>query len=267
MKCAILLVAYGTNSRQGQSSLSHFDARVRTQFPGWTIRWAFSSHLLRERLARAKCKSDSVIKALEKLCFENYDTILVQPLQTIAGREHGQILESVAQTARERGLDIRVGAPLLATDVDIELVARALLTHLPAERREREDVVLMGHGGRHAGCASYEMLADVVHRCDPNVHVGAMGGKLRLECLLPMLQSKRVWLMPLLATIGRHALEDMAGEGEHSWRSQLVAAGHECIPVLKGTVEYDGVAQIWLDHLKILAEDTAKWRLLDENRK
>lgn len=256
MKCAILLVAYGTNSQQGQSSLTHFDARVRAQFPHWTIRWAFSSHLLRERLARAKRKSDSVIKALEKLCFENYETILVQPLQTIAGREHGQILESVAQTAQERGVDIRVGAPLLASEADIHLVAEALLEHLPAERRSGEDVVLMGHGGRHAGCVGYETLAEAVHRLDPNVHVGAMSGNLRLEMLLPRLQSRRVWLMPLLATIGRHALEDMAGEGEKSWRSQLVAAGRECIPVLKGTVEYDGVARIWLDHLRAMAEDT-----------
>lgn len=260
MKCAILLVAYGTNSQQGQSSLTHFDARVRAQFPDWTIRWAFSSHLLRERLARARRKSDSVIKALEKLCFENYDTILVQPLQTIAGREHNQILESVAQIARDRGVIIKVGAPLLASGADIELAAKALLEHIPAERHCDEDVVLMGHGGRHAGCVGYEMLADAVYRLAPNVHVGAMGGNLRLENLLPKLRSRRVWLMPLLATIGRHALEDMAGEGEQSWRSQLVAAGHDCVPVLKGTVEYDAVAQIWLDHLKVLAEDMDSWR-------
>lgn len=265
MKCAILLVAYGTNSRQGQSSLTHFDTRVREQFPNWTIRWAFSSHLLRERLARAKRKSDSVAKALEKLCFENYDTILVQPLQTIAGREHGQILDSVAQTARERGLDIKVGAPLLASESDIFQAAKALLRHLPAERRGSEDVVLMGHGGRHVGCIGYETLADAVYRLDPHVHVGAMGGNLRLETLLPRLQSGRVWLMPLLATIGRHALEDMAGDGEQSWRSQIVAAGHECIPVLKGTVEYDGVAQIWLDHLKVLAESASIDSKMGEN--
>ena len=254
MKCAILLVAYGTNTPQGQVALKQFDARVRRLFPLWPVRWAFSSHLLRERLARAKRKSDSVVKALEKLCFENFDTILVQPLQTVVGREHCLVVDSAAQIARKRGIAIHVGSPLLASERDVQYAARALLEHLPVERDTAEDVVLMGHGGRHAGCAGYELLADAVHALDTRVHVGTMGGNLRLELLLPRLFSKRVWLMPLLATIGRHALEDMAGEDGRSWRSLIVAAGHDCVPVLKGTVEYDGLAQIWLEHLGKLAE-------------
>lgn len=253
MKRAILLVAYGTNSPQGQTALKQFDAKVREYFPLWPVRWAFSSHLLRERLARARRKSDSVTKALEKLAFENYSTILVQPLQTIVGREHSLVVESTAQIAQERGIAIHVGAPLLASESDVQQAARALVAHLPAERQPEEDVVLMGHGGRHAGCAGYERLANAVHALDPHVHVGAMGGNLQLEILLPRLVSKRVWLMPLLATIGRHALDDMAGEGENSWRSRIVAAGHDCVPILRGTVEYAGLAQIWLDHLQKLA--------------
>lgn len=255
MKSAILLVAYGTNSAQGQSALSQFDARVRERFPDWPVRWAFSSHLLRERMARARRKSDSVLKALEKLCFENFTTILVQPLQTVAGREHEQVRANALQIAQERGISIEVGAPLLASAEDIERAADALIRHLPTERCPDEDVVLMGHGGRHAGCAGYEMLARAVYALDQRVHVGAMGGDLQLENLLPRLVSRRVWLMPLLATIGRHALEDMAGTGANSWRSRIDGDGHVCCPVLRGTVEYAGLAQIWLDHLACLAEN------------
>ena len=255
MKCAILLVAYGTNSPQGQASLGRFDDSVRQTLPNVPVRWAYSSHLLRERLAKARRKSDSVRKALRKLCFENFDTILVQPLQTIPGREHEQVLEDAAQVSREQGISIRVGAPLLASSDDIGRVAQALVAHLPKERLLDEDVVLMGHGGAHEAAIAYTSLAKAVHALDTLVHVGAMGGELQLENLLPQLQSHRVWLMPLLATVGRHTLEDMAGQGAQSWRSRIEASGHECVPVLKGTVEHDSVARVWLDHLVCLASD------------
>ena len=75
MKCAILLVAYGTNTPQGQVALKQFDARVRRLFPLWPVRWAFSSHLLRERLARAKRKSDWLTESDYNRMIETYDRV------------------------------------------------------------------------------------------------------------------------------------------------------------------------------------------------
>jgi hypothetical protein len=60
---------------------------------------------------------------------------------------------------------------------------------------------------------------------------------------------KKVWLLPLLSTIGKHAEQDMAGDHPASWRGRIEAAGLICRPVLKGTVEYAGFAGIWLEHL------------------
>ena len=45
MKRAILLVAFGASSAQGQSALKNFDARVRARFPGLPVRWAYTSLL------------------------------------------------------------------------------------------------------------------------------------------------------------------------------------------------------------------------------
>ena len=50
-------------------------------------------------------------------------------------------------------------------------------------------------------------------------------------------------------------MEDMAGEGEQSWRSQLVAAGHDCFPVLKGIVEYDETIVRFINHISIIGTD------------
>ncbi len=254
MKRAILLVAFGASSAQGQSALKSFDARVRARFPGLPVRWAYTSLLLRERLARARQKSDSVLKALRRLCFEKFGEVAVQPLQTIPGREHAEVCAAVDEVAAQEGLVCHVGAPLLAGPEDVAEAALALIRHLPPERGPREDVVLMGHGARHAAVARYGDLARAVSALDPHVHVGTMNGAVVLEDILPRLSSERVWLMPLLSVVGRHALQDMAGERESSWRSRIEAHGRQCVPVLKGTAEYAGIAEIWLRHL----EDAAK---------
>lgn len=254
MKRAILLVAFGASSPQGQSALKGFDARVRARFPGLPVRWAYTSLLLRERLARARQKSDSVLKALRRLCFEKFGEVAVQPLQTIPGREHAEVCAAVDEVAAQEGLVCHVGAPLLAGPEDVAEAALALIRHLPLERASREDVVLMGHGARHAAVARYEELARAVNGLDPHVHVGAMNGAVTLEDILPRLSSDRVWLMPLLSVVGRHALRDMAGEQECSWRSRIEALGRHCVPVLRGTAEYAGIAGIWLRHLEAAAK-------------
>ena len=108
----------------------------------------------------------------------------------------------------------------------------------------------MGHGSRQQAVTAYAALAGAVQALDARVHVGTMSGALELDALLPRLTSRRVWLMPLLSVVGRHTLEDMAGDAPDSWRSRIEAAGHACAPVVRGTAEYRAFADIWLRHLE-----------------
>ena len=250
MKTAILLVAYGTSSPQGRGSLRQFDAWVRERFPGICVRWALSSELLRTRLTRARQKNDSVLKALRRLCLENFTHVAVQPLQIIPGSEHTDVRADADEAGRLDGLHVSIGTPLLACDEDIRAAAQAVLAHLPEERRADEDVVLMGHGSRKQAVTAYAALAGAVQALDARVHVGTMSGALELEALLPRLTSRRVWLMPLLSVVGRHTLEDMAGDAPDSWRSRIEAAGHTCAPVVRGTADDRAFADIWLRHLE-----------------
>ena len=242
MKTAILLVAYGTSSPQGRGSLRQFDAWVRERFPGICVRWALSSELLRTRLTRARQKNDSVLKALRRLCLENFTHVAVQPLQIIPGSEHTDVRADADEAGRLDGLHVSIGTPLLACDEDIRAAAQAVLADA--------DVVLMGHGSRKQAVTAYAALAGAVQALDARVHVGTMSGALELEALLPRLTSRRVWLMPLLSVVGRHTLEDMAGDAPDSWRSRIEAAGHTCAPVVRGTAEYRAFADIWLRHLE-----------------
>ncbi len=254
MRRAILLVAFGASSAQGQNALKGFDALVRQHYPGIPVRWAYTSLLLRERLAQARQKSDSVRKALQRLSFERFTHIAVQPLQTIPGREHGEVCAAVDEAMSSDNLCCRVGVPLLSTEEDLHATTQAILRHLPPDRAAGEDVVFMGHGAEHQAVSRYADLAQAVYALDPRVHVGAMNGAVLLDDILPRLTSERVWLMPLLSVVGNHALKDMAGQGGASWRGRVEALGHQCVPVLKGTAEYAGFAEIWLRHLDYAAQ-------------
>jgi len=255
MKHGILLVAFGTSSSQGDVSLKFFDLKVRSLFPTIPVRWAFTSVLLREKLVKGRKKTDSVCKALEKMYYEKFTHVAIQPLQIIQGNEHECLDEDVKSLNDGTKVFTRIGRPLLATDNDIHITATAVLEHLPKERLSCEPVILMGHGAKHKAALSYEKLGKILQTKDPLVYVGTMDGKVSLEHIIPLLHGKvpensKVWLMPLLSVVGKHTLKDMAGDNSSSWRSRLDAAGFKCQPIIIGTAEYSAFAQIWLEHLQ-----------------
>lgn len=247
MRKSVLLVAYGAGNPASRQALAGFESRCRNLFPGMPIRWAYTSTVLRERLAQQRQKSDSVAKALTRLYFEKYDAVAVQPLQLIAGCEYDAVRCSMEAVLAECGLVCELGAPLLAADP--AKVAQALLGHLPKERQADEDVVFMAHGARHSSEWSYHELAARIGGLDPGVHIGTMSGSLSLEAILGKLRSRVVWLMPLLSSVGLHALRDMAGHLPQSWRTRIEAEGRSCRPILAGMIEGESLANIWLEHL------------------
>lgn len=242
-----MLIAYGSSNPASGSGLASFEARCRARFPGLPIRWAYTSTVMRQRLARQRKKSDSVTKALLRLNFEKYSRVAVQPLHLVAGREYGEVKRSLEEAQLAARICCALGAPLLSADPD--KVAQAIITHLPPERRAGEDVVFMAHGARHAAEAMYSRLADALCAIDARLHVATMSGSPDLCSVLPRLASERAWLMPLLSSAGLHALRDMAGSSPASWRAQIEKTGRICKPVLTGMIECEAIASIWLDHL------------------
>lgn len=253
MKTGILLAAFGSASQQGESALKNFAARASLRFPETRVRFAFTSDRMRTRLAAAGKKTDSVKKALCRMGFERYTHVAVQSLHLIPGKEYEALLEEIGEAHEQGGpKHISVGSPLLHDGEDVRLAAGALLAHLPPERGPDEAVVCMGHGTWHSGAASYEALARAVALSDRRIFIGTLEGEHDINALLPSVQAtgaKTVWLLPLLSVIGKHAEQDMAGTDPDSWYSRITKAGLVCKPVLTGTVEYAGFAEIWLMHL------------------
>lgn len=249
MKTAILLAAHGAGTVPGLEGARNFEKLCRIRFPGLTLRWAYTSTSLREKIARERRKSDSAAKALMRLFYEKYEAVAIQPLQAISGREYEEARQSSMRVAEETGMKIALGKPLLSYGENLDVIARALLETLPEERGEKENVVFMGHGAKHPAASLYDSLACAVSRLDKFVFIGTLGGKRGLESILPQLNSRRVWLVPLLSMAGGHVINDMAGEHKSSWKSKIISQNHECVPVIRGLSQSPSVSRFWLDNL------------------
>lgn len=285
MKKAILIVAVGAATSQGQAGLKTFSLRVESAFPDLPVRLALTSERVRNRLARQGQKSDSVEKALLKLHYEKFSHVAVQPLYSLAGVEYEEITRTVTGFQQQYpDLRVSVGRPLLScpgisigTSIDptppagksmvwpdnmdsaaeLQAIARALLDFLPAARKPNEPVIWMGHGSHHAADNAYATLGAALQRLDPKTFVATMDGAVDLDSVLRSIKrpensldlTPRVWLLPLLSIIGRHALEDMAGNNPDSWKSLLEAQGFTVNVVLSGLAENEDIATIWVQRL------------------
>lgn len=260
MKKGILLVAFGSSRQEAHLPLRGFEERVRARFPGLPVRWAFTSGVVRGKLADKGKKTDSADKALRKMWFEKYTHVAVQSLHVITGKEYDGLAEDVlalgpggGEAGGGDGFEaVALGRPLIGGEADVPRVVEAVLANLPAGRAPGEAVVLMGHGTWHAGDSLYDALYDALRAADPDVYVATMDGRLTIRGVLDALRARgtrKAWLVPLLALPGRHVQRDLCGSGPDSWVSILAAAGFETSCITDGTAQHDAFAAIWLDHL------------------
>jgi sirohydrochlorin cobaltochelatase len=259
-KRAILLAAFGTTVPEARKSLENVESRVREAFPGTEVRWGYTSGIVRSKLAREGKIFDSPEAALARLMDEHFTHVAVLSLHTIPGLEFHDLSRNAHLFGQMAGgFDrIMVAWPLLSSHEDLVRVAKGMIRHIPPARKAQDAVVLMGHGTEHhPSDAIYSAMNQVFGELDPNIHVATVEGYPNLEDLLPKLEArkvKKVYLMPFMAVAGDHARNDMAGDEPDSWKSTLVKKGYECEVVMKGTVEYPEIVEVWLDHLRTVTE-------------
>ncbi len=256
VKKAILLVAFGTSIPEAQKSFDIIDKRVRQAFPGVEVRWAYTSRIIRKKLARQGKFLDSPEVALAKLMDDGYTHVALLSLHTIPGEEfHELYVNSHLFAEMEGGFKrLLVARPLLSSYEDMERVAKAMIKHIPGERKRGEAVVLMGHGtAHHPSDAIYMAMNYMFREMDPLIFVGTVEGHPTINDIVPRLKKlgiKKAYLMPFMSVAGDHARNDMAGDEPDSWKSILEKAGIKTVPVLKGTAEYPEVVDVWVEHLK-----------------
>ena len=253
-KVGILLVAFGSSKPGARVSFDNIDKKVKATYPGIPVRWAYTSTIIRKKLARQGKHLDSPEVALAKMQEEGFTHVALQSLHTIGGSEYHDLRRTVGAFKLMGGFQrIILGYPLLATQEDMQRTVEAILRTIPRERKKSEAVVLMGHGTHHPSNAFYAALMFQLQLEDPNIFVGTVEGYPEVDLIKALLLKKgikKAWLMPFMSVAGDHAENDMAGDEDDSWKSILTQAGIQCVPVLKGTAEYDDFVAIWVDHIK-----------------
>jgi sirohydrochlorin cobaltochelatase len=264
-KDAVLLVAFGTTVPEAQKALDAIDARVKKEFPDTRVQWAYTSKIVRKKLAEQGKILDPPAVALSKLIEDGHKNILVASLHSLPGVEFHELVrdvEALRMIARASHGKIFLSAPLLSSRENMTAVAKAAIKELPASRTPDDAVLLMGHGSEHhPGDAAYAALNYWMEGIDPRVFVGTVEGQPRIEDMLPKLSKikpKKVFLMPLMAVAGDHARNDLCGDEKDSWKSILEKAGYKVECVLKGTGEMPGVMDVWMANIKRTYENMKK---------
>ncbi len=253
-KTGILLIAFGTSVPEATAAIEALKDQVQAAFPGLPVRLAYSSRIIRDKLAAEGQEQRSPAQALADMAAEGFTRVAVQSLHAIPGREYSDI-KATAELfqAMPKGIArVSVGRPLLHSPEDIAAAAAAILATLPAHTKD-EAVLLMGHGTPHPANAAYAALQLELWKRDPAVFVATVEGAPALDDLLPLLKRqgvKTAHLVPLMSVAGDHARNDMAGRDADSWASRLKAAGIASRPVLVGLGSRPGVAALWVEHLK-----------------
>ena len=254
MKKGILLVAFGSSQASAQVSFANIDKKVKEAYPGIPVRWAYTSYIIREKLAKQGKLLDSPEVALAKMLDEKFTHVAVQSLHTIGGAEYHDLRRTVGAFKMMGGFErVILGYPLMSTQEDMQRIVTAILQTIPKERQKNEAVVLMGHGTHHPSNAFYAALMFQLQLEDPNIFVGTVEGYPGVDLIKELVLKKKIkkaYLMPFMSVAGDHAKNDMAGAEDDSWMSILTKAGIACVPVLKGTAEYDAFVDIWVDHIE-----------------
>jgi sirohydrochlorin cobaltochelatase len=255
MKKGILLVAFGSSVPEAQVSFDNIDKRVKKDFPDTPVFWAYTSSIIRNKLAKQGKILDSVPMALARMTDQGFTHVAIQSLHTIRGEEFDDLSDTVkAFEGLPDGVEkIVIGGPLLSDAKDMENVTKAMMENIPAKRKKTDAVLFMGHGTPHPSNAFYAALMFHLQRKDPHVFVGTVEGSPDINDIVPMLKEKKlkkIFLLPFMSVAGDHARNDLAGDEEDSWKSILTKQGFECDITLKGTAEYDNMLDIWTSHLK-----------------
>ena len=252
-KPAIVLAAFGTTT-EAFDTYNHFEKKVKERFPDYEIRWAFTSHKVRHKVAKEKGqKLNDLGTTLRELKAAGYSRVVIQSLHIVPGEEWDKKVVQVSRAIP--GLKVALGKPLLSSPQDQERVLQSVAQTFPKELKDTA-VVLMAHGSPSPeGTATYLAFSRLLRARYPhqNVFLGTVEGKPAKEEAFEAVKQANpaaVVLMPFMFVAGEHVAKDMLGDDPESWKSELLKQkAYRIEGITKGLGYQDGIIAIYLDHL------------------
>ena len=251
---AILVVSFGTSfHRTREKTIDRIEADIESAYPDYQIYRAWTSKMIIAKLLRRDgVKVPTVAEAVEQMIADGITELIVQPTHVINGVENDLMKEDVLKR-RDAFERVAFGDPLLTSQEDNVAVIRAVMEEFP-DLKEDEALVLMGHGTTHYANAIYAALDYTFKDMGySRVFLGTVEAYPSMESLKKQIRAlgpKRLILAPFMVVAGDHAIHDMSGQDEDSWRSQFEREGYEVVCQMKGLGEYSGVRQIYLEHVR-----------------
>ncbi|MBM4287543.1 MAG: hypothetical protein FJ135_05245, partial [Deltaproteobacteria bacterium] len=204
-KPAIVLAAFGT-STEAFETYNHFEQKVKERFPDYEIRWAFTSHKVRHKVAKEKGqKLNDLGTTLRELKAAGYTRMVIQSLHIVPGAEWEK---KIVQVSREiPGLKVALGKPLLSSKEDQERTLQSVAQAFPKDLKDTV-VVLMAHGSPvPEGEKAYLAFARLLRSRYQNVFLGAVEDKpTKAEAFEAVKKANptTVVLMPFMFVAGEH---------------------------------------------------------------
>lgn len=253
MKTALLCVSFGTSVPAARKSITAVEEALRTEMPEADFYRVFTSKTIRRILASKGETVWSMDEALEHLTDGSYDRVVIQPTHFLYGLEYESLKASVEE-AKKRFPALLLGAPLLSGTGDLQALARVLSQEFP--QKENSALVLMGHGTPHFSNVVYPAMQAVFHMMGrKDIYVGTVEGWPEIDEICKEMQTGNytyVRTAPLMLVAGDHALNDMAGDEEDSWKSILTREGYEVECIMQGLGVLPGVQEMYRRHLQEL---------------
>lgn len=256
-RTAIVLASFGSTVAKARDAEAALVREAAKRYAPTRVALANTARTVMAKNAKNGVEIPSLFRVLADLADEGYTHVAVQSLQLIPGAEFDGIAAvAKAQEGLPKGLEtISVGAPLMASNEDCEKVAAALISSLPKERKAGEPVIFVGHGARHGiGGMAYPALQWHMANRDPNIYISTIEGTPDRETTLkalgkPGAQQSVLWVAPLLGLAGDHAVNDLYGDEEDSWKSVLTREGWQVKEAFAPLYGVPAIREIWFDHL------------------
>jgi len=251
----LLVVSFGTSFNDSRRlTIGAIEQAMEDAFPDWSVRRGFTAQIVIDHIQRRDGEViDNMTQALDRAVDNGVKRLIVQPTHLMDGFEYSDVVNEVAQYA-DAFESVAIGRPLLSSDEDFRIVARAMKEATEQYDDGKTAICFMGHGTEAESNGVYARMQQVMTDAGyANCFVGTVEAAPSLDDVLNAVKAggyERVVLQPMMIVAGDHANNDMAGDGEDSWKSVFEREGYQVECVLKGLGEYEAVQQLLVDHVK-----------------
>lgn len=257
-KKALVVISFGSTFADTRiHDIGGIEQALAAAFPAYDQYRAFTSNIIRKRLADRGLVIDDTATVLNKLQAAGYEEVILQPTHLLHGEEFEQKILALKEQYLTSFKKIIISKPLIVEDADFDLVAAALIAQMP-ECAADEGIVFMGHGTPRDNNAAhghtYVKMQALFDKLNAPVIVGTVEDEdsPNFEAVLEQIEKrgyKKVHMYPLMVVAGDHANNDMYGDDEDSWKSQIEAKGVATEGHLNGIGRYKAIQALYIQHV------------------